>query len=240
MTTAVTCLDVRRTLGAEPQSRDPAVAEHLRGCAVCAAFTREILVLETRLEKAFKVPVPEGLEARIVLDGSLKNRPHRLQPWIAVAASAVMALVLAVWAYRHQHPEGAELADAVVKHIENPDEIEAIAPDRALIRDASYVQGVLHDAGAGMQGEMEGVTYAHVCLFHGERVAHLVVQGEHGPVTIMLLRHTHVDKAVPVDEDGFHGVIIPAGKGSIAIVTNNATPVQPMETELTSKVEWTL
>jgi hypothetical protein len=56
----------------------------------------------------------------------------------------------------------------------------------------------------------------------------------------MLLRHIHVDKTVPVDEDGFHGVIVPAGKGSIAIVTNTNTPVAPMEQELTSKVEWTL
>jgi len=95
-------------------------------------------------------------------------------------------------------------------------------------------------AGAGMQGDMDDVTYAHVCLFRGERVAHLVVRGANGPVTIMLLRHTHVDKSVTVDEDGFHGVIVPAGKGSIAIVTNTNTPVAPMEQELTSKVEWTL
>jgi hypothetical protein len=84
------------------------------------------------------------------------------------------------------------------------------------------------------------VTYAQTCLFRGERVAHLVVQGAHGPVTVMLLRHVHVDRTVPVDEDGFHGVIVPAGKGSIAIVTNNATPVQPMEQELATHVEWTL
>jgi hypothetical protein len=56
----------------------------------------------------------------------------------------------------------------------------------------------------------------------------------------MLLRHIHLDTAETVDEHGFHGVIIPAGQGSIAIVTNNNTPVQPMEQELTSKVSWTL
>ncbi|HLW73477.1 MAG TPA: DUF3379 family protein [Gammaproteobacteria bacterium] len=240
MNTAVTCLDVRRRLGAEPQSRDSGIAEHLRDCAACATFARDMLALDGRLERAFSVDVPEGLEARIALDGSLRNHPRAMRPWMAVAASAVMALLLATLAYRHQHPEGAELADAVVKHIENPDEAEALAPDRALIHDASYVEGVMDHAGVHMAGAMDDLTYAHVCLFHGERVAHLVVQGDHGPVTIMLLRHTHVDKTVPVDEDGFHGVIIPAGKGSIAIVTNNATPVQPMEQELTSKVEWTL
>ena len=241
MNASVTCLDVRRILGAEPQRRDAGIAEHLKDCPACANFAREMLALDARMDAAFKVPVPEGLEARIALDGSLKNRRRAWNnPWYAVAASVLMTLALASFAWRHSHPADAVLADAVVKHIENPEEAEALVPDRALIHDAAYVQGVMQKAGAGMLGGMDDITYAQVCMFRGERVAHLVVHGANGPVTIMLLRHTHVDKSVPVDEDGFHGVIVPAGDGSIAIVTNNNTPVQPMEQELTSKVEWTL
>jgi hypothetical protein len=240
MNAAVTCLDVRRILGAEPQRRDAGIAEHLKDCPACANFARDMLALDARLDAAFKVPVPDDLEARIALDGSLKNQGRAWRPWLAAAASVLMTLGLASFAWRHTHPSDATLAAAVVAHIENPDEAEAIQPDRALIHDAAYVQGVMQKAGAGMQGGMDDVTYAQVCLFRGERVAHLVVHGANGPVTIMLLRHTHVDKSVPVDEDGFHGVIVPAGEGSIAIVTNNNTPVAPMEQELTSKVEWTL
>lgn len=240
MSTPMTCLELRRLLMAEPQRRDAGIAEHLKDCAGCAGFAREMLALDARLEAAFKVPVPEGLEARIALDGSLKNRRRPLRPWMALAASVMLVGLLTSFAWRHAHPSDAVLAAAVVKHIENPDESDAIKPDRALLHDAAYVQGVMQKAGAGMQGDMDDVTYAQVCLFRGERVAHLVVHGANGPVTIMLLRHIHVDKTVPVDEDGFHGVIVPAGRGSIAIVTNNNTPVQPMEQELTSKVEWTL
>jgi len=240
MSASVTCLDVRRILGAEPQRRDAGIAEHLQDCQACANFARDMLALDARLEAAFRVPVPEGLEARIALDGSLKNQGRPWRPWLAAAASVLMTFGLASFAWRHIHPSDPALADAVVKHIENPEEASALVPDRALIHDAAYVQGVMQKAGAGMQGGMDDVTYAQVCLFRGERVAHLVVHGASGPVTIMLLRHTHVDKSVPVDEDGFHGVIIPAGAGSIAIVTNNNTPVQPMEEELASKVQWTL
>ncbi len=243
MSAPVTCLDVRRIIGAEPQRRDEAIAAHLKDCPGCAAFVREMQALDARLEAAFKVPVPEGLEARIALDGSLKNHNRAWRPWLATAASVVMATALATFAWHHDHPVDGALADAVVRHIRNPEEIVAIGPDRALLHDASYIEGVMHDAGAGMQGGAAGlgrVTYAQTCLFKGERVAHLVVQGDNGPVTVMLLRHIHVDRAVPVDEDGFHGIIVPAGEGSIAIVTNNNTPVQPMEQELTSKVEWTL
>lgn len=240
MNASVTCLDVRRFLGAEPQRRDAGIAEHLKDCPGCAGFARDMLALDARLEAAFKVPVPEGLEARIALDGSLKNNRRAWRPWVAAAASITMVALLASFAWRHDHPAGSDLADAVVAHIQNPEEAPAIAPDRTLIHDAAYVEGVMQRAGAGMQGGLDDVAYAQVCLFRGERVAHLVVHGPNGPVTILLLRHTHVDKEMPVDEHGFHGVIVPAGKGSIAIVTNNSTLIQPMAEELSSKVEWTL
>jgi len=240
MNASVTCLDVRRILGAEPQRRDAGIAEHLKDCQACANFARDMLALDARLEAAFKVPVPEGLEARISLDGSLRNNRRAWRPWLAAAASVAMVALLASFAWRYQHPAGAVLADAVVQHIENPEEAPAMAPDHALLHDAAYVQGVMQRAGAGMQGGLQDVAYAQVCLFRGERVAHLVVHGPNGPVTVMLLRHTHVDREMPVDEDGFHGVIVPAGKGSIAIVTRSTVSMQPMAQELSSKVEWTL
>jgi len=240
MNSNVTCLDVRRQVGAEPRHLEPGVAEHLKGCATCAAFVRDMQALEGRLERALAVPVPEGLEARIVLDASLKHRPRFMRPWLAAAASMLLTLGLAVTAYQHQHPAGDDLAGAVVAHVRDPEEAGALAPDSGLIHDASYVENVFNRAGVRFTGGMGDLTYAHVCLFRGERVVHLVAQGEHGPVTILLLPHIHVDKDMPVDEEGFHGVIVPAGTGSIAIVTNNATPVQPMAEEMMQKVQWTL
>ena len=240
MNSNVTCLDVRRRVGADPRRLEPGVAEHLKACATCAAFVRDMQALEGRLERALAVPVPEGLEARIVLDASLKHRPRLMRPWLAAAASALLTLALAVTAYQHQHPAGEYLAGAVVDHVRNPEEAGALAPDRTLIHDASYVQGVFARAGVRLAGNMDDLTYAHVCLFRGQRVVHLVAQGAHGPVTILLLPRIHVDKSMPVDEEGFHGVIVPNGSGSIAIVTNNDTPVEPMAQEMMDKVQWTL
>ena len=240
MNSNVTCLDVRRQAGAEPRRLEPGVAEHLKGCATCAAFVRELQTLDARLERALAVPVPEGLEARIVLDASLKHRPRLMRPWLAAAASMLLTLGLAVTAYQHQHPAGDDLAGAVVDHVRNPEESGALAPDRSLIHDASYVQSAFSRAGVRLTGGMDDLTYVHVCLFRGQRVVHLVAQGANGPVTILLLPRIHVDKNMPVDEEGFHGVIVPAGSGSIAIVTNNATPVEPMAQEIMDKVQWTL
>ena len=136
---------------------------------------------------------------------------------------------------------GEDLAGAVVAHIQNPDEAGAIAPDQTLnpMTPATWRTSSTAPAYA-CRAAWADVSYAHVCLFRGERVVHLVVQGRDGPVTILLLPHIHVSRNMPVDEGDFHGVIVPAGQGSIAIVTNNATPVEPMEQELAANVQWTL
>jgi hypothetical protein len=240
MSTAITCLDVRRIAGAEPTRRDAAVAEHCRSCAACTAFVRELSALDARLERALQVEVPEGLEARIVLDASLKHARRAWQPWLAAAASTLMVVALGYAAYLHQHPQGDDLASAVVGHVENKGEADALLPDRALISDASLVQGALGGAGVAVEGRLDGVTYAQTCLFRGERVAHLVFRGVNGPVTVLLLPHIHVERVMPVDEDGFHGFIEPMGRGSIAIVTRGSTPMEPMAQELVRKVRWTL
>ena len=237
MNAIVTCLDVRRIIGAEPQRRDSEIAAHCQACAACMAFLREMLALDERLERALRVDVPEELDARIVLDAALQQRSHSWRPWLAAAASALLVAGLATAAYDYRHPTGEALASAVVGHIEH--ESDSIRPDRALIHDASLVQGVLDGVGAKMTG-LSNVAYAQVCLFRGERVAHLVFESPQGPVTIMLLPDIHVKQATPIDEDGFRGVIEPAGKGSIAIVSNRNMAMEPMEQQLPTEVRWTL
>jgi hypothetical protein len=49
-------------------------------------------------------------------------------------------------------------------------------------------------------------------------VPHLVVQTPQGPVTVLLLRHRNVSEPVRLAEQGYVGVVLPAPRGSIAIV----------------------
>lgn len=238
MNATLNCIDVRRIIGAEPQRRDAAITAHCQSCASCTAFVREMRALDARLEPALKVDVPEELAARIVLDATLRQQRHPWRPWLAAAASTLMAVSVAAAAYEYRHPQGEVLASAVVGHIQ--DESDSIQPDRALIHDASLVQGVLDTVGARLAANFRNVSYAQVCLFRGERVAHLVFEGPEGTVTLILLPHIHVKQATPVDEDGFHGLIEPAGKGSVAIVTNTNTPMQPMLDTVPAQVQWTL
>ena len=62
------------------------------------------------------------------------------------------------------------------------------------------------------------ITYARSCSINGKTVPHLVIQGEHGPITILLMPEEAVAAAVALDGENVHGVILPVGDGSIAII----------------------
>ena len=72
------------------------------------------------------------------------------------------------------------------------------------------------------------VVYAMACPFHGRRVAHLVVQTDHGPMTVMLLPHEKVRRRTEFSEDGLHGVLLPAGEGSVAVLSRDGAVPEAM------------
>lgn len=242
MNTMVACLEVRRALGAEPQRRDTWILEHCKVCTQCAAFLKEMLALDARVERALNIEVPKELEARIVFRAEFwpKERRRVYYPWLAAAASVVLAVAVGVgvWQYRQQSP--AMLGKALVAHVMNPQESFALDPTRPAIRDVSFVTGVLSRAGIHMNGSMDDITYARACPFRGEMVAHLVVRGQDGPVTVLLLPHVHVSQPTHFSEQGFDGVILPHGSGSIAVIANNPTPMMPIAHEFMKMVQWSI
>jgi hypothetical protein len=51
-------------------------------------------------------------------------------------------------------------------------------------------------------------------------VPHLVVQTDRGPLTVMVLAHEHVEKRGEFTEGDYHGVLLPAGSGGIAVLAS--------------------
>ena len=241
MNVNVTCLEVRRALGAEPRRRDAWILEHCSLCAQCAAFMQEALALDTRVERALNIEVPRDLEARIVFRAEFHSAERRrVYPWLAAAAAVLLAVAVGVglWQYRRNSP--TMIGKALVARVMSPTESAALDPNRPAIRDASYVTGVLAHAGIGMRGSMDDISYARAYAFRGEMVAHLVVRGRDGPVTVFLLPHVRVRGPTHFSAQGCDGLILPSGTGSIAIIANNPTPMMPIAHKFMKMVQWSI
>jgi hypothetical protein len=221
---------------ADPHDPDPSLREHRESCHDCTVFGERLLRFESRLERALRVaapsevappfedaaPQPDGVQpADKVVPmraksprASLRSPAYR-KSWFAMAASVLMALVVAggLWL----SAPGPSLAADVVTHMGG----EPQAWRRTDVPvPSSQLDSVLRDSHLRLATGAGTVSYASSCEFRGHHVPHLVIQTESGPVTVMVLVHERSPGPVQFDEQGYRGVIVPvAGHGSLAVLT---------------------
>jgi len=202
------CLDFRRTVAAEPAGESAELSEHLLSCAPCAEFAQQMRSLDLRIERALRVPVPERA-GRLPAGASSTWAPRR---W-ALAASVLVAVAAAsvVWL---AFPR-ASLAKDIVAHARHePESWAAQAPEIP----RSALAYILRDSGLGADRQLGPVSYARSCWFRGHFVPHLVVQDQGEPVMVLVLTEETVSGRTPFVEEGYSGVIVPAHRGSIAVL----------------------
>ena len=153
---------------------------------------------------------------KIEIDAQSARAPTRRRwlPRWAAAASVVAACGLGVVLW-FSAPR-ATFAEQLVAHVEGEPQslvrsAEPVAP--GMLDDVLARSGVRLKPGAGM------ISYAMSCWFRGQFVPHLVVQSDEGPVTVLLLtREASVKQREVFSEGGFHGVVLPAPRGAIAVL----------------------
>jgi hypothetical protein len=217
--TGADCRNARLHIGADPQHLPPEIAAHLSGCAECRRFRDETLALDVRVQAALELPLER-----------FRSKPMPVRRF-ALAASALLALLLAggVWVLR----PATALARDVVTHVE--EEADSWGASQRLQPEA--IAGILRTAGAHFDTSLP-VVYGYPCPFRGRPIAHLVVKTANGPRTIMLLPHDHVRWRKKFSQDGLKGVLLPAGRGSIAVLSRDGVVPDALADEIVSHVRF--
>jgi hypothetical protein len=220
----MTCDDVRLAIGAEPGAAGPALEEHLAGCPACRQFREEMRALDGNIRRALE-HAPEAPAAR------RRAAPAVWRQW-ALAASVALAVFvgLAVWVLRPSDT----LAHDVVTHVQNESDSWLAAQHV----DTPSIDAALKGAGVELNITSDRVTYAQSCWFRGHYVPHLVVNTAQGPATLMILKHEQVSGRRTFHEAGMSGVIVPAGTGSIAVLTRGGGDVDHIAGEMEQDVRW--
>jgi hypothetical protein len=203
MSGTLECKRARLTIGGEPQILPADVVQHVATCAACAKFRDETLAMEGRLKAALELPLHHFREP-----AKTSQAPTRR---FALAASLLLAVLVGggAWLFRPQ----PALAQEVVEHLRHePGSWEQHRP-----LTAEELSAVLAKAGVRYDPRMP-VVYASPCPFRGHIVPHLVVQTDHGLVTVMLLAHEKVAQREKFSEGEYQGWLMPAGEGSVALV----------------------
>lgn len=218
------CLEFRHACLTEPDSRDREFCAHADACRACQAFLEEQRLMEEQLRRALAIAPPAGLAARVMLKQSFA--PRRWVPRLAVAATVLMAIAATSVTYLWNRPQSLEAE--VLAHIHA--EPEALAAPGPV--DADKLAAVLRALGAQLDSAPVEVRYAGICDIRRRPGAHLVLAGERGPVTVLLMPDERVSQRAPLRTGNLEGVVLPVDGGSLAIVGRRGEPLNALEHRL--------
>jgi anti-sigma factor RsiW len=234
------CEECRAAIAADPAT--DSLCEHLAGCPACRAWQVEMRALNARIARALAVAVPAVKtpaldDTAILAETRAAERPRSARSpgaWFALAASVLVAVFLGVRLMNGGVPD-EPLGQQVLAHIDH-EAFSLTVTDRGV--GSERLARIVPASVAVLGPDTPLVTYAQSCEINGHPVPHLVVQGEHGPVTILLMQYEQVDGPQHIGDGILTGVILPVGKGSIAIVGRDASDLDALEQTMKKAVAW--
>lgn len=231
------CDEYRQAIGADPGFDGG--AEHRSECAACQSYRNEMQTLDLQIRRALELEVPELKTSNVV--ALADRRRVTTTTWFAVAATVLLAAFVGVRFANNGGIAGNtdisedELAAEVLAHIPHD-------PAALQVTDDAVTDEHLHDVVpaniAAMDHSAGLITFAETCPINGNDIPHLVIQGERGPVTILLLPEEKISGAIELNDTHNHGVILPVGDGSVAIIGTKDEKLEQIQEQVLKSVQW--
>ncbi len=211
-----------RILGSDPDNQDPEFLRARESSPEAIQAASESDHFERQLKQAVQAPIPEDLVQN--LKNLARPEPVRRNPWrdYAIAASLLLAVVVAGLSWRAN--QGWESVDQyVVQHY-------ALDGDKLVLKSnglqADNVEQILAQFQVAMTPEMERmvglITY---CPTPAGKGAHMVINTEQGPITVIFMPDTTVTDGEMVEFDGMKAQLVALERGSAAIIGTMTQPV---------------
>ena len=241
------CEDYRVAIAADPSESFEGGAAHVAACESCIAYRAEMRVLDEVIGKALAIDVPElkipDLPPIGEDDENVVNLPFRraskisTPAWIGIAAGFALAAIIGVQFAGNGPANDQLLAAEVLAHVDH--EPWALTVTDVSVSEEQF-SNVVNSTIGTMDRNVGLVSYATSCIINGMTIPHLVIQGEHGPVTLLLMPNEMVSSPVSLSGESVNGVILPHGNGSIAIIGQREERIQELEQRVVEAVEWSI
>ncbi|WP_116810793.1 DUF3379 family protein [Steroidobacter cummioxidans] len=221
------CEELRTIVGAEPNTTQPEVLEHMAGCAECTRYREELQAMDRLIYRALAVDAPAEKKA------SYSNQKQSTTRVWRMAASVLITVLVGTMALWLLTPRESIAAEAIA-HVQH-EQFSLVRTSKTV--DEQRLEKVLAASRLRLKPGAAQVSYAERCPFRGQSVPHLVVQTEQGPVTALVVTHVPTQQREHIDEDGFQGDIVPAPRGVIVVLGQNV-PVDAVVKTLLSALEY--
>lgn len=217
---------------------------HVDDCAACQEFSAEFAAFDEKLALAMDLDVPPlsmpdlaALETDSVVPLTPRGASSPTKPTIvryALAASVLVAAFVGFQLFNSDHSV-ASLESQVLAHVDH--EPQALLPSVTPV-DSRTLKKVVPSTIGTMNHNAGLITYAETCPINGKAVPHLVIQGAHGPITILLMPDEEIGENKVLDGENVHGFLLKVGKGSIAIIGERDEQLDRVKENVVNSVAW--
>lgn len=234
-------LEFRRRAYAEPDSKDSEFLDAKNSSDENTALVEELQAMDESMKQALHIQPPAELAERIKLQQTLNEHQHTRKVWqySSMAASIILVFAIVIGLSDVNRlaspPHNIEsLASGFLQHIY--EELDHLTEQKN--PSLSQLNEVLGRLGGKATGDLGQLNYLGSCNIAGVPGVHLVVQGEMGPVTIMLLPDVPVSAQHRIIDERFNGIIQSAGNGSMAIVGEKGEGLEQVQSRLNEYIHW--
>jgi Protein of unknown function (DUF3379) len=248
------CEEYREAIAADPSESFAGGDVHASGCEACSRYREEMRALDECVARALEIEVPElrlpdlayagspGAEKpAAVATSSRKSRSRFMSPPLWAGLAAAIALVAVLFTgLPDTRTDHRQLVAEIIAHMDHE---EASRQVTSVPVPPQTLHAVVDRKVAAMDRDVGLITYAMSCVINGRTVPHLVIQGNTGPVTLILLADETIEAPIPLAGENVHGVLLPVGHGSIAVIgqrEDQMDEIGRIGRDLADSVEWSI
>jgi len=228
-------LEFRRQAYTDPECKDSGFLEHKNKSADNVNFVEDLQLLDESLKQAMNLKPPEDLAERIKLNQTLRHHQvMRKRTLYGSMAASVLIVVAVFFSLQPVNQHKSNLDQQVLSHIYHEIDHLYEQQDRSL----KQVNILLSEFGSHLNRSIGSINYLGSCEIANKKGVHMVVEGTVGPITVMMLPDSPVNSQHLISDKRFNGLIMPAGKGSMAVVGEKGESLKLLQEKLIENIRW--
>jgi len=229
----------RHTAIATPCDKSKAFLDTVEESEQNKALVKEAKAFDAELEAMLKVPIPEHLADKILLEQSfaIENDKKSSNRWhIAIAASIAFIIGISLPSFSTFTQAPLDMGTVAMEHVIHEYYMTSKIDEKATL---PMINAKLASYGGEAKSELGEVTFVNFCDFKGIKALHMVMKGEMGPVTVFVVPGDagFTEKAYFQDSN-LKGMTEKMGQADIVIVGEKNEPLDKVQSKLKESIVW--
>ena len=232
-------LEFRRIIYADPNCNDEKVIQAANEDPAKMEFWNELKKLDSKMQRASQVKVPDDLAHKLILRQSMDtHRKSKQRNRIHLALAASIAFVFGISFTMWQQQSQISLNDHTLAHIYHEGAYALEAQEDISLQ---QINAKLARFGGELSENIGQIYYANFCDFENIKSLHLVMQGEHGRVSIFVVPNSDKYRSDGSFNDGkLKGDSVDFRQASLMIVAEQSQDVAQLKGKFKQKLQFSV